>query len=170
MFRAENLLDPSFPHEFQFGLEAGNYSDIFFSHVFRTSFSDYSYVRSLTNIHYKHENGFAIRVIADICACDDAPIWRQPSAGGGRKIRLAPPQWYRAPFMYVGTLEWRLFPKKMFGGVLFAEGISSSNENYWGTGVGARIRIPPTDRNNLRLDVGYGSLGWQIFANIGEQF
>ena len=43
-------------------------------------------------------------------------------------------------------------------------------ENYWAAGIGGRIRIPPSDRNNLRLDLGYSSLGWRIFANIGEQF
>ena len=167
-FRWEELDSPVPAHGFTMGLQLGpRHARII--QRFDTSFASYTHIRSTTTVQYRHPVGFGFQINADLCPISEAPWWRQPSAGGGRYLRLPFPQRIRSKNLYTGTFEWQLFPNKTLGGVFFAEG-AYGEEIYRGAGLGARIRIPPSPNNNLRLDVGYSTLGWGVFANIGEQF
>ena len=167
-FRWEQLDTPIAAHGFNLGFQIGPDHARLNQRV-EGSFSSYTHIRSTTTIQYKHPIGFGVQLNADLCPDSEAPWWRLPSAGGGLYLRLPFAQRIRSQNLYTGTLEWQLFPKQTLGGVIFAEGASGKNI-YAGAGVGARIRLPPSPNNNLRLDVGYSTLGWGIYADIGEQF
>lgn len=167
-FRWEQLDAPIPAHGLTMGFQIGPKHARIAQRV-EASFASYNHVRSTTTIQYRHPIGFGIQLNADVCPNSDAPWWRLPSAGGGLYLRLPFAQRIRSKNLYTGTLEWQVLPKQTFGGVLFAEGAYGDNL-YGGAGIGARIRIPPSENNNLRLDVGYSTLGWGIFADIGEQF
>ena len=167
-FRWEQLDTPIPAHGLTMGLQIGpEHARII--QKFDTSFTSYTHIRSTTTLQYRHPVGLGFQINADLCPISEAPWWRQPSAGGGLYLRLPFAQRIRAKNLYTGTVEWQLFPKQTLGGVFFAEGAYGDNI-YAGAGFGARIRIPPSPNNNLRLDIGYSSLGWGVFANIGEQF
>jgi len=168
-FRWEKLDSPISAHGLTFGLQLGP-ENLRISQYVDASFTSYFHVRSTTTIQAKHPIGLAVQARADICPNTEAPWWRFPTAGGGQHLRLPPAQWLRSSNIYTGILEWHILPKQTLGGVLFFEGAYTTEQSFMGGGIGARIRVPPSPRNNLRLDVGYGNLGWGVFANIGEQF
>lgn len=167
-FRWEELSEPIPAHGLTMGLQLGPEHARIVQRL-DTSFASYMHIRSTTTIQYRHPIGLGFQLNADLCPISEAPWWRQPSAGGGLYLRLPFAQRIRAKNLYTGTFEWQILPKQTLGGVFFAEGAYGDNL-YAGAGVGARIRIPPSPNNNLRLDVGYSTLGWGIYADIGEQF
>ena len=167
-FRWEQLEDPIAAHGLTMGVQLGP-EHARLSQRVDASFASYTHIRSTTTVQYRHPSGLGFQLNADLCPVSEAPWWRQPSAGGGLYLRLPFAQRIRAKNLYTGTFEWQLFPEETLGGVFFAEGAYGDNI-YAGAGVGARIRLPPSPNNNLRLDIGYSTLGWGIFADIGEQF
>lgn len=167
-FRWEQLESPIPAHGITMGFQLGPKNARIIQKI-DSSFASYTHIRSTTTIQYRHPIGLGFQINADLCPISEAPWWRQPGAGGGLYLRLPFAQRIRSKNLYTGTFEWQLFPNQTLGGVFFAEGAYGDNV-YAGAGLGARIRIPPSPNNNLRLDIGYSSLGWGIYADIGEQF
>lgn len=168
-FRWEQLEQPIAAHGLTMGMQLGS-DNLRFSQSVETTLTSYSHIRSTSTFQYKHHTGLAFQLRADLCPKTEAPWWRYPSAGGGLHLRLPLPQRLRAPNLYTGVVEMHLFPKSTLGAVLFTEGAYGENIAFGAAGIGARIRVPPSANNNLRLDVGYGTLGWGIYADVGEQF
>ncbi|MEC7986817.1 MAG: hypothetical protein VX278_16735 [Myxococcota bacterium] len=170
VLRWEELLEiPISAHGFSVGMQLGDDS-LLFRQTVQSSLAAYFHLESHTLLQFKHPTGLALQVRAQVCPGTQAKWWRHPRAGGGLNLRLPPAQWIRGSHLYSGALEWHLFPKHLFGGVLFAEGAHNTKDHYIGAGVGVRMRLPPRPNNTLRLDVGYGSSGWGVSANVGEQF
>jgi hypothetical protein len=168
-FRWEQLEQLIPAHGFTMGLQVGP-KNLNFSQTLEASLASYTHIRSTTTLQYKHPVGLALQLRADLCPQTEAPWWRYPSAGGGLHLRLPLAQRLRAPSLYTGAVEMHLFPKSTFGAVLFTEGAYGEQVLFGAAGIGARVRVPPSPNNNLRLDIGYGTLGWGIYADIGEQF
>ena len=167
-FRWEELENPVAAHGFTMGLQWGP-DTMRFAQTVEASLASYTHIRSTTLLQYKHPIGLGVQLRADLCPNTEAPWYRYPSAGGGLYLRLPFAQQIRHPNLYTAVTEWQLFPKQTLGAVIFAEGAYGS-DLYMGAGIGARLRIPPSPRNNLRLDIGYSSFGWGFYGDIGEQF
>ena len=167
-FRWEELENPIDAHGFTMGFQLGPES-MRFSETLETSLTSYTHIRSTTLFQYKHPIGWGIQLRADLCPYTEAPWYRYPSAGGGLYLRLPFAQQIRHTKLYTAATEWKFFTKKLIGAAIFAEG-AYGRDLYMGSGVGVRLRLPPSMKNTLRLDVGYSSYGWGFYVDIGEQF
>ncbi len=132
--------------------------------------ADYWHLRSTTQFRFVSPKGPAFFIAADLCPGTEAPWWRQPTAGGGRFLRLPPAQWIRAKNIYSAAAEWRFRQQEMLGFVLFGEGSYTDHLAFMGGGIGLRLNLPPQPSNTIRLDIGYGTSGWGVLAGAREFF
>ena len=111
----------------------------------------------------------ASRLAAEESFGSDAPWWRQPVAGGGVHLRHAPANRWQAPGLAAAAAEWRLPIAGPLGLVAFIEG-AWVDGLHAGIGAGARLHLPPTPQNTVRLDAAWGREGLTLTAGWGEAF
>lgn len=107
--------------------------------------------------------------VAPTLATAGTPLWRTPGWGGGVVLRHGGWQSLRHPVLTGTVAEVRTRPLGRFQGALYGEA-AWGGQWVGGVGTGMVVRLPPSPRDALRVDVAWGTLGWGVSTGWGRDF
>ncbi len=126
------------------------------------------------------KNVFAVNVNVSFTSGDEVPFYKLPQLGGSRRLRgITNASLYRDKQLFFSQIEYRRHLFWRFGGVAFAGfgdvaenlGDYQFNELKYVVGVGGRFAAIPSQRLNLRLDMGIAKGGQLAFyVGLKESF
>lgn len=131
---------------------------------------DYYNLRIDHQLMWIHPTGFASMFNILSAPNTKSPWWRKPTIGGGNILRTTPAHRWRDEIIPSAVFEYRHKPQSTLGVVAFTEMAYAEKGIHGGGGLGLRIRMPPQPYNTMRIDIGYGDMGWNVLFGAEEFF